>query len=161
MEESLYDRTMREMREERAARRVPSADEAEFLGTALEPIAERIRAEVCDGLRKALGEPVPGPIQGNGVKRSFRVQADSATERARAAVYVDLSGTGPVFDNAAAVHYELDARIHCRRGVGLPFGPMRKIHVTKDMYGDGRPGVGDMDVQSAVINELISRNGTA
>jgi hypothetical protein len=154
MDESTYDRIRREQREKARSEQIPSKEQGELLGKSLERVAEKIMAEVSDGLRKALGEPEPGRIQGVGSSRSFEVSAASHKEGARARVIVALTGVGPEFSDPEKVRYQLKADLQCKRSISTAPSNLRPIHQTRDMYGEGRPGINNMDVQSAVINTL-------
>jgi hypothetical protein len=112
-------------------------------------------AEVSDGLRKALGEPEPGQMKGIGNSRSFEVSAASHREGSRARVIIALTGVGPEFSDPETVRYRLEADLQCKRSPSTAFSDLSSIYQTPDMYGAGRPGINNMDVQSAVLNTLM------
>jgi hypothetical protein len=115
-EESTYDRAQREQRERDQAETPPAREQEEFLGQCLEPVAEKVRAEVTDGLRKILGAPLPGNISGLGTKQEFYLEADSPKEGGRGRAWVRPSGTGPEFKNAEARSLPCRSKVPVSKG---------------------------------------------
>lgn len=159
--ESVYDRLMRETREQKQAESVKTYEQQEWLATALTPIAEKINDEICEGLRKALGEPLRGAVSRQKGSCAFTTGAEPATERARATFMVALLGHGPEFDDPAKVQYVLNISLYAKPGPGKVTGNVQTVKANPAYYGPGQPGISEQDVQSAVINELIriSRDG--
>jgi hypothetical protein len=79
-EESSVDRMIREAREKGHAHHAKSEDHKEFHGKALERIIPKIMDPMCEGLRRAPGEPQRGPVLGHSALRHFIVSARSRTE---------------------------------------------------------------------------------
>jgi serine/threonine protein kinase len=152
--ESLYDREARESREIAQGQAIASGEQEEFLGKAVESVAERLRAEISAGMRAALGEPEVRPIAGRGASRQFLIRAESAQERARATITADLTGQGPEYVDAESAHYTLELSICVRPGPGRPTGDMQTIRVKDDYYGTGRPGISAGKVETAILSEL-------
>jgi hypothetical protein len=152
-EESSVDRMIREARERGHAHHAKSEDLKEFLGKALERVIPKIMDPICEGLRRALGEPKRSRVMGHSALRHFVVSATSQATHVHAEIHVVLTGRGPEFSDPDKAHYVLSMVLHCRPHAHAPTGDVHKLAPDSDAFGEMRPGISAEAVQRAIEDE--------
>lgn len=153
-EESSVDRMIREEKEKGHAHHAKADEHKDFLGKALERVIPKVMDPICEGLRRAIGEPKRGRVLGHSALRHFVVEARSRAHHLHAEVHVVLTGRGPEFSDPDKARYVLSMVLHCRTHAHAPTGEVHKLTPDPDAFGEMRPGISAEAVQQAVENEV-------